>query len=78
MHHKNTTFTKQDIYIYTLSRYILSSTCFSNELCDKKKQFTENINILEKFLQSINLPYNKLTTTNDGETYHLLFYSTVT
>ena len=65
-------------YIYTLSRYILSSTCFSNEICDKKKQFMENINIFENFLQSINLAYNKLTTTNDGETYHLLFYSTVT
>ena len=42
-------------------RNILSSKCFLNEICDKKEDFTENINISEKFLGSINIAYNKLT-----------------
>ena len=31
-------------------RNILSSKFSSNEICDKKEQFTENIDISEKFL----------------------------
>ena len=58
-------------------RNILSSKCFLNEIYDKKEQFTENINISEKFLGSINIAYNKLTATNDGKTYYVLLYSTV-
>ena len=43
----------------------------------KKEQFTDNINILKNLLESINVAYNKLTTTNDVEAFYLLFYSTV-
>ena len=46
---------------------ILSSKWFSNEIFGKIEQFTENINILENLLGSINIAPNKLTTTNDGE-----------
>ena len=56
---------------------ILSSKCFSNEICEKIEQFTENINISENLLESINIVYNKLTTTSDGEAFYLLFYSKV-
>ena len=45
---------------------ILSSKCFSNDIGEKIEQFTENINISENLLGSINIAYNKLTTTNDG------------
>ena len=55
----------------------LSSKFSSNEICDKKEQFTENINISENFSRSIDLAYNKLTATNDSETYYSLFYSKV-
>ena len=56
---------------------ILSSKYFSNEICEKIEQFTGNINISENLLESINIAYNKLTTTNDCEAFYLLFYSTV-
>ena len=56
---------------------ILSSKWFSNEIFGKIEQFTENINILENLLGSINIAPNKLTTTNDGEALLSLFYSTV-
>ena len=46
---------------------ILSSKWFSNEIFGKIEQFTENINILENLLGSINIAPNKLTRTNDGE-----------
>ena len=55
---------------------ILSSKCFSNETCEIE-QFTENINISENLLESTNIAYNKLTTTNGGEAFYPLFYSTV-
>ena len=37
----------------------------------------ENVNISENLLDVNDIAYNKLTTTNDGETFYSLIYSTV-
>ena len=50
---------------------------FPVKFVKKKEQFTENINISKNLLESINIAYNKWTTTNDGEAFYLSFYSTV-
>ena len=45
---------------------ILPSKCFSNEICNKIEQFMMNINISKNLIESINIAYNKLTTTNNN------------
>ena len=55
---------------------ILSGKCFSSQICEKREQFMENINISENLLEIINIAYNKLTTANDAEAFYSLFYST--
>ena len=47
---------------------------FQWNLCENR---TVHINISENLWDVINIAYNKLTTTNDGQTFFPLIYSTV-